>query len=263
MAADSISIGALIPNMPLPSARSCETWLLTTRPETESSRNSWKTLPLDWPTTDLPGKLLVFKNNVDSFGTTYGSHENYLVTPEAMDRIGSIVPFLVTRQIFAGAGRVVTGAEAADSPFRLAQRSDFIDRVFSDRTSQVRGIINPRKREIPRQGQNRRLHLLVGDSNLSECAIGLKVGCTSLVLRLTRGGSARKHSRTRLAGAGDQRNLPLHGSATEPGRRERMGQRSGHPDHVSGKGAGFLRKHVRTTPMTGRSSNCGARHSTD
>jgi proteasome accessory factor A len=132
----------------------------------------------------VPGKLLVFKNNVDSFGTTYGSHENYLVTPEAMDRIGSIVPFLVTRQIFAGAGRVVTGAEEADSPFRLAQRSDFIDRVFSDRTSQVRGIINPRKREIPRQGQNQRLHLLVGDSNLSECAIGLKVGCTSLVLRL-------------------------------------------------------------------------------
>ncbi len=132
----------------------------------------------------VTGKLLVFKNNVDSFGITYGSHENYLVTPEAMERIGAIVPFLVTRQIFTGAGRVVTGAEGTDSPFRLAQRADFIDRVFSDRTSQVRGIVNLRKREIPRQGQNRRLHLLVGDSNLSECAIWLKIGCTHLVLRM-------------------------------------------------------------------------------
>ena len=130
------------------------------------------------------GKLLVFKNNVDSFGTTYGSHENYLVTPHAMDHIGLIVPFLVTRQIFAGAGKVVTGGEGADSPYQLTQRADYIDRVYSDRTSQVRGIINVRRREIPRQGQNRRLHLLVGDSNMSEAAIGLKVGSTALVLRL-------------------------------------------------------------------------------
>jgi proteasome accessory factor A len=130
------------------------------------------------------GTLSVFKNNVDSYGTTYGSHENYLVTPRAMDRIQLIVPFLVTRQVFAGAGRVMMGPEAASSPYRLSQRAEFIDRVFSDRTSQVRGIINLRKREIPRQDQNRRLHLLVGDSNMSECSIKLKVGATALVLRL-------------------------------------------------------------------------------
>ncbi|MBM3300234.1 MAG: proteasome accessory factor PafA2 family protein, partial [Deltaproteobacteria bacterium] len=132
----------------------------------------------------LPGELIVFKNNVDHFGTTYGSHENYLVTPRAMDRIHLIVPFLVTRQIFAGAGKMVTGKRAAGSPYRLTQRADFIDRVFSDRTSRIRGIINLRKREVPRQGQNRRLHILVGDSNMSESAIGLKNGTTGLVLRL-------------------------------------------------------------------------------
>jgi Pup-ligase protein len=66
----------------------------------------------------------------------------------------------------------------------VTQRADFIDRVFSDRTSGDRGIINLRKREIPRQGQSRRLHVLLGDSNMSEYALGLKVGTTALVLRL-------------------------------------------------------------------------------
>ncbi|MBI5248189.1 MAG: proteasome accessory factor PafA2 family protein [Desulfomonile tiedjei] len=130
------------------------------------------------------GKLHVFKNNVDAFGTTYGCHENYLVAPRAMESISFIVPFLVTRQIFTGAGRVMKGGTTQTGPFQLSQRADFIDRVFSDRTSQVRGIINLRKREIPRQGQNRRLHILVGDSNMSEYALGLRAGTTSLVLRL-------------------------------------------------------------------------------
>lgn len=129
-------------------------------------------------------KLLLFKNNVDSFGTTYGSHENYLVEPAAMENIRFIVPFLVTRQIFSGSGKVSTPATPGESPFQLTQLADFIDRVFSDRTSQVRGIINLRKREIPRHGQNRRLHILVGDSNMSEYALGLRAGTTALVLRL-------------------------------------------------------------------------------
>jgi proteasome accessory factor A len=132
----------------------------------------------------IQGRLLAFKNNVDSFGTTYGSHENYLVTPAAMDGIRFMVPFLVTRQIFAGAGRMVSTPTGSGSPYVLAQRSDFITRVFSDRTSEVRGIVNLRKREICREGQKRRLHLLVGDSNMSEHAIALKVGTTALVLRV-------------------------------------------------------------------------------
>jgi proteasome accessory factor A len=132
-----------------------------------------------------PGKLRVFKNNVDSFGNTYGTHENYLVTPQAMENIRFMVPFLVTRQVFSGAGKVTAGdPQQRESPYQLTQRADFIDRVFSDRTSQVRGIINLRKREIPRHGQNIRLHVLVGDSNMSEYSLGLRIGTTALVLRL-------------------------------------------------------------------------------
>ncbi|MEW6349278.1 MAG: proteasome accessory factor PafA2 family protein [Thermodesulfobacteriota bacterium] len=129
-------------------------------------------------------RLHVFKNNVDSFGTTYGGHENYLVTQQAMDRIHLIIPFLVTRQVFAGAGKVVNSREQGEPSYQLTQRSDFIDRVYSDRTSQVRGIINIRKREIPRQGQARRLHVIFGDSNMCEHAIALKIGVTAIVLTL-------------------------------------------------------------------------------
>lgn len=130
-----------------------------------------------------PERLRLFKNNVDAWGNTYGSHENYLITPRAMERIGLIIPFLVTRQVFAGAGKVVANG-AGDVPFQVTQRADFIERVYSDRTRETRGIINLRKRELPRYGQNLRLHILVGDANLSEHAIALKVGTTALVLRL-------------------------------------------------------------------------------
>ncbi len=135
------------------------------------------------------GTLQVFKNNVDSFGTTYGGHENYLVTPSAMEDIRSLIPFLVTRQIFTGSGKVISRYNTDTPPYQITQRADFIDRIFSDRTSEVRGIINVRKREIPREGQNRRLHIIVGDSNMSEYAIWLKIGTTSMVLRLLEEGA--------------------------------------------------------------------------
>jgi len=128
--------------------------------------------------------LHVFKNNVDFYGNTYGGHENYLITPRAAEGIWNIIPFLVTRQVFAGAGRILTCQEAGTLSFQISQRAEFIDRTFSDRATRVRGIINTRKREIYRQEQNRRLHLIVGDSNMSEFAIGLKIGTTALVLRL-------------------------------------------------------------------------------
>ncbi len=149
------------------------------------------------PDQGRSGSLYVFKNNVDSFGTTYGSHENYLVLPQVMDRIHSIIPFLVTRQIFAGAGKVVTAGAGGGIGYQLTQRSDFIDKVFSDRTSQVRGIINLRKREIPRQGQARRLHVIFGDSNMCEHAIALKNGVTSIILTLLEEG--RLHEAPALA----------------------------------------------------------------
>ena len=126
----------------------------------------------------------IFKNNVDYYGNTYGSHENYLITPRTTEGIRNIIPFLVTRQIFAGAGRILTSRETGAPSFQISQRAEFIDQTFSDRATGVRGIINTRKREIYGQEQNRRLHLIVGDSNMSEFAIGLKIGTTALILRL-------------------------------------------------------------------------------
>jgi proteasome accessory factor A len=135
----------------------------------------------------IPGRLHAFKNNHDPGGNTYGSHENYLVTSRAMEEIHRIIPFLLTRQIFAGAGkipRLPTISEEQWPPFALSQRADFVDHVLSDRASDARGIINTRKREITRRGENVRLHVILGDSNLSEYALRLKIGTTALVLRM-------------------------------------------------------------------------------
>jgi proteasome accessory factor A len=129
-------------------------------------------------------RVSVFKNNADSHGNTYGSHENYLVTPRVSRRLNALLPFLVTRQIFAGSGKVSEPLRGEAPAYQVSQRADFFDCVSSDRASGVRGIINTRKREIHQPGQNRRLHVIVGDSNLSESAIALKWGSTCLVLRL-------------------------------------------------------------------------------
>jgi hypothetical protein len=128
--------------------------------------------------------LHIYKNNVDSEGHSYGGHENYLVTGRAMETIDRLIPFLVTRQIFAGAGKIGPRTPGAPVHFQISQRADFIDQAFSDRTSEIRGIINIRKREITSAGQNQRLHLIVGDSNMSQVSIALKVGVTALMLRL-------------------------------------------------------------------------------
>ncbi|MGQ9921083.1 MAG: proteasome accessory factor PafA2 family protein [Desulfobacca sp.] len=134
------------------------------------------------------GRLRVFKNNLDSCGHSYGAHENYLVAPQVMDRWPQLIPFLVTRQILAGAGRVVP-ASTEEVPYQLSQRADFIERVYSDRTSGTRGIINTRRRDLPPSGANRRLHLILGDANLADYSWWLKLGTTSLVLRLLEEGA--------------------------------------------------------------------------
>ncbi|MDR3566393.1 MAG: proteasome accessory factor PafA2 family protein [Syntrophobacteraceae bacterium] len=142
---------------------------------------------------DIPGRLHAFKNNHDPRGNTYGSHENYLVSPRAMEKIQQIIPFLITRQIFAGAGKIPHLAPPAFSgedwlPFAVSQRADFVEHVLSDRASDARGIINTRKREITRSGDNVRLHVILGDSNMSEYALKLKIGTTALVLRMIEDG---------------------------------------------------------------------------
>lgn len=138
---------------------------------------------------DSGRRLCLYKNNVDLYGHTYGGHENYLITPQAMDGIHRLLPFLVTRQVISGAGKVMTSQYDGYSGYQISQRADFFDWTYNDRTSEVRGIINIRKREITRANQNRRLHLIIGDSNMNPYTIGLKIGTTALMLRLLEAGA--------------------------------------------------------------------------
>jgi len=132
--------------------------------------------------------LHILKNNVDLYGHTYGGHENYLITAQGMADISRLVPFLVTRQIFTGAGKAQTFELDGVFGFQISQRADFFDCTYSDRTSEVRGIINIRKREITHLDQDRRLHLIIGDSNMCQYTIGLKIGTAILMLPLLEAG---------------------------------------------------------------------------
>ena len=131
--------------------------------------------------------LQLFKNNTDYSGHSYGTHDNYLIPRKLpFDTwVQQLVPFLVTRQLYAGAGKV--GAERKNEDgfvgLQLAQRSDFIDSVLSIETMTERPIINTR--DEPHATQDyRRLHLILGDANMSPYATALKVGTTRLVLTL-------------------------------------------------------------------------------
>jgi len=130
------------------------------------------------------GKLLVYKNNTDGKGNSYGYHENYLVARgvpfERLVRV--LVPFLVTRQIFAGAGKVGAENQAAKAPYQLSQRADFFETLVDLNTMVKRPIINTRDEPHADHTKYRRLHVIAGDANMAECSTYLKVGTMALVL---------------------------------------------------------------------------------
>ena len=134
-----------------------------------------------------PG-VQIYKNNTDYKGHSYGCHDNYLLPRSVpFERIsGGLIPFLVTRQICAGAGKM--GVESADGyqpgVFQLSQRADFIEVEMSVDTMTRRPIINTRDEPHADRSKYRRLHQILGDSNLAEYSTALKVGTTWLVLRL-------------------------------------------------------------------------------
>jgi proteasome accessory factor A len=142
------------------------------------------------------GQLKVFKNNVDAQNNTYGCHENYQVaraTPGLSDPddlfrylVKSLVPFLVTRQILCGAGHVAPRQNTRDKSWRfhISQRAAFIDQVVSVEATSRRAIINSRDEPHGDIGNVRRLHLILGDANLSPWSAFLKMGMTALVLRM-------------------------------------------------------------------------------
>ena len=136
----------------------------------------------------LPGAIHLFKNNTDSAGNSYGCHENYLVRRQGdFARLSDIlVPFLITRQILTGAGKVLATPRGA--VYCLSQRADHIWEAVSSATTRSRPIINTRDEPHADAEHFRRLHVIVGDSSMAETTTMLKVGATDMLLRLIEAG---------------------------------------------------------------------------
>jgi proteasome accessory factor A len=138
-----------------------------------------------------PGQeIVVYKNNSDGKGNSYGCHENYLVdrnVPFAV-LVRNLIPWFVTRQIFTGAGKVgaENGADACE--YQISQRSDFFEEEVGLETTLKRPIVNTRDEPHADPQKYRRLHVIVGDANLCEVATFLKVGATAIVLSMIEDG---------------------------------------------------------------------------
>ena len=136
----------------------------------------------------VPGgdKINLYKNNTDNKGASYGAHENYLMrrsTPFA-DIVSQLTPFFVARQVVTGAGRVGIGQDGSTAGFQISQRADFFEVEVGLETTLKRPIINTRDEPHADAEKYRRLHVILGDANLSEISTYLKVGTTSLVLAM-------------------------------------------------------------------------------
>jgi proteasome accessory factor A len=140
----------------------------------------------------VPGapQLLAYKNNVDNKGASYGSHENYLMsraTPFS-EIVRHFVPFLVSRQVVCGAGRLGIGQDGSHHGFQISQRADYVEVEVGLETTLKRPIVNTRDEPHADPERYRRLHVIIGDANLSEVAGYLKVGTAALVLAMIEDG---------------------------------------------------------------------------
>ena len=131
----------------------------------------------------IKGQIHLFKNNMDAAGNSYGCHENFSVSRKMNfeEVTESIIPFLITRQIFCGAGKWISSSKGAN--FQISQRAEHMWESVSSATTRSRPIINTRDEPHADPEEYRRLHIIVGDSNMSETTTVLKVAITELVLR--------------------------------------------------------------------------------
>ena len=147
---------------------------------TGPANGCWKTCSIDaeqrLADEGIGGDIYLFKNNTDSAGNSYGCHENYLIVRAGeFSRISDVLlPFLVTRQLICGAGKVLQTPKAAT--FCLSQRAEHIWEGVSSATTRSRPIINTRDEPHADAEKYRRLHVIVGDSNMCETTTMLKVG---------------------------------------------------------------------------------------
>ncbi len=132
----------------------------------------------------IRGQIYLFKNNTDSAGNSYGCHENYLVGRQGDFQriIDTLIPFFVTRQIYSGAGKLLQTARG--TVFCLAQRAEHIWEGISSATTRSRPIINTRDEPHADAERYRRLHVIAGDSNMSEYMTYVKVGTTAALLQM-------------------------------------------------------------------------------
>ncbi len=140
----------------------------------------------------VPGSapIVLYKNNTDNKGASYGAHENYLMrraTPFG-DIVRHLTPFFVSRQVVTGAGRVGKGQDGREDDFQVSQRADFFEVEVGLETTLKRPIINTRDEPHADPEKYRRLHVIIGDANLSEISTYLKVGTTALVLAMIEDG---------------------------------------------------------------------------
>ncbi|MEX3504015.1 depupylase/deamidase Dop [Corynebacterium sp. LK2510] len=128
--------------------------------------------------------LKFYKNNVDGKGASYGSHENYQYSrhTDFPQLAQALIPFFVTRQVIIGAGRVGIGQAGEKEGFQISQRADYFEQKVSLETTLNRGIVNTRDEPHADEREFRRLHVIVGDANMSQYSNFLKLGMTKLVL---------------------------------------------------------------------------------
>jgi proteasome accessory factor PafA2 len=162
------------------------------------------------------GVVRLYKNNTDFEGHSYGCHENYLIGREIpfQQVIDGLLPFVVTRPIFAGAGKVGVENDTADSlpPYQLSQRADFFETIASVDTMHRRPLVNTRDEPHANRVRYRRLHMITGDANMSEYITALKVGTMALVLEMLEAGILPAHDLADPIGAHKEISRDLSGA---------------------------------------------------
>lgn len=178
------------PEIATPECRSADEVVLYDRAAEEIIRQSMVSTNEVLP---RGAEVIIYKNNSDGKGNSYGCHENYLVARDTQfgRLVGEIIPHFVTRQIFCGAGKVGCESPAmghSDISFQISQRADFFEEEVGLETTLKRPIVNTRDEPHCDPAKYRRLHVIVGDANMSEVATFLKVGTTAIVLSMIEDG---------------------------------------------------------------------------
>ena len=192
----------------------------------------------------IAGDIYLFKNNTDSAGNSYGCHENFLVARHGeFSRMADVlIPFLVTRQLICGAGKVLQTPRGA--VYCLSQRAEHIWEGVSSATTRSRPIINTRDEPHADAERYRRLHVIVGDSNMNESTTLLKVGSADLVLRMMEQGDHLQGPDPGEPDPGDPRDQPRpdRQPAGQAGQRP-AGQCQRDPAGVLREGPDVRRRH--------------------